>query len=152
MTTTATTTAYRTIVPNGHGGGTVHRDHVAHPVDRDTAYAVAARIPGASVEVSPNGITGWEDDAPAATPAPSNLRVCVDCMQWVAGIDAHERGEDYPGAVVAAMTAPDAAAWHLVNACGDDCADTCADFTYAPCDTCASWLAGERHAVAAFAR
>lgn len=60
------TTAYRTIVPNGMGGGTVHRDHLGHPVDRDTAYAVAARFPGAYVEVSPNGVTGWEHDAPAA--------------------------------------------------------------------------------------
>lgn len=63
-------TAYRTIVPNGHGGGTTYRDHIVNPTTRDDAYAVAARIPGAYVQVSPNGVTGWEDDYPAA-PAPT---------------------------------------------------------------------------------
>lgn len=163
MPTTATTTAYRTIVPNGHGGGTTYRDHIVNPTTREDAYAVAARIPGAWVQVSPNGVTGWEDDAAGDTHAAhaghddtpadiTTMEVCVDCMQFVAGIDAHERGEDYPAAVVAAMTAPDAAAWTLVNACGEDCADTCTAFSYAPCGTCGSWLAGERHAVAAIAR
>ena len=81
------------------------------------------------------------------------FRVCIDCMQYVAGLDARVRGEAYPTAVIDAMTAPDAANWQLVNACEDDCTSgACAAFTYAPCDTCASWLAGERHAVIALAR
>ena len=62
--------AYRTIVPNGYGGGTTYRDHIVNPTNRDNAYAVAARIPGAYVQVSPNGVTGWENDAPAAPAAP----------------------------------------------------------------------------------
>lgn len=67
-TATATTSApyYRVITPNGHGGGTVGR--MGDTRDREAAYADAARIPGAYVEVSPNGVTGWDDDtAPAPT-------------------------------------------------------------------------------------
>ncbi len=113
------------------------------------------RIMGDARTVAQQQRTGttYLDAAPTApVEVVATFAVCVDCMQYVAGIDAHERGEDYPAAVIDAMTAPDAASWHLVNACGDDCADTCETFTYAPCDTCASWLAGERHAVAALSR
>lgn len=81
----------------------------------------------------------------------AEFAVCIDCMQWVAGITDDERGEEYPNAVADAMTAPEAAQWHLVNACTDDCG-TCSTFTYHACDTCASWLAGERHAVVALSR
>lgn len=78
LTASATTSApyYRVITPNGHGGGTVGR--MGDTRNREAAYADAARIPGAYVEVSPNGVTGWDDDtAPAptadapATPAPA---------------------------------------------------------------------------------
>lgn len=65
-----TATAYRVIVPNAYGGGGIHRDHYPFGTTRDDAYAVAARIPGAYVEVSANGVTGWTDDAPAAPRAP----------------------------------------------------------------------------------
>lgn len=55
---------YRTITPNGHGGGTTYPAHVVNPVSREEAYAVASRTPGAYVEVSPNGVIGWVEDAP----------------------------------------------------------------------------------------
>lgn len=156
-------TSYRTIVPNGHGGGTTYRDHVVNPTTDGADAVRIADAMGGFVEVSDNGVTGWEfyyapdvaptrDELAATRPAVevvASFAVCVDCMQFVTGVDAHERGEDYPQAVIDAMTAPDAADWHLVNACGDDCEGTCETFSYAPCDTCASWLAGERHAVTA---
>lgn len=121
------------------------------------------RIMGTAETVREQAAAGVIEDRYAdaeAAPAPvevvANFQVCLDCMLWVAGYDEHERGEAYPAAVVEAMTAPEAAAWHLVNACGDDEETgheyTCTSFTYAPCDTCASWLGGERHAVAALSR
>lgn len=73
---------------------------------------------------------------------------CIDCTQFVAGISAHERGNDYPAATLEAMSAPEVARWTLVNACDD----TCEVFTYRPCDMCATWIAGERHAVTALTR
>lgn len=53
---------YRTIVPNGYGGGSTYRDHIINPTTRDDAYKVANRIPGAYVQVSENGVFGWTRD------------------------------------------------------------------------------------------
>lgn len=68
-------THYRTIVPNGHGGGTTYRDHIVNPATREDAYAVAARIPGAYVQSSTNGVTGWEDDAPVVAAGPTSAPI-----------------------------------------------------------------------------
>lgn len=101
-----------------------------------------------------DGGVEYVPSAPSAVTdgAPASLMVCIDCVQWIAGIDDHERGSEYPSAVVDAMTDDDALGWLLVNSCADDCADSCRTFTGAPCDTCASWLAGERHAVTGLTR
>lgn len=77
-------TYYRVIRPNGHGGGTTHPDHIINPLtDRAAADAVAARTPGAYVQFSPNGVTDWQDAAPAAA-APAAQRT-VPARQIDAG-------------------------------------------------------------------
>lgn len=62
---------FRTIVPNGYGGGTTAREHVNNPAHSlEDAQRVADRTPGAYVERSANGLA-WERvaaDAPTATP------------------------------------------------------------------------------------
>lgn len=51
---------YRTIVPNGHGGGSTYSDHIVNPTPDGVEAVRIADARGGMVEVSDNGVTGWE--------------------------------------------------------------------------------------------
>lgn len=108
--------------------------------------------------------------APAADEAPLSgdtvtLWACIDCAQYAHGIDAHERGQDYPQATVDAYSdparaigAPGALTAGTLDHDGDcigedgnvypvdDCECERIEFTWNRCDVCLSPLAGERMA------
>lgn len=68
-------THYRVQVPNGHGGLTIYVDHVRNtPTRLEEVQAIAARIPGAVIESSPNGVIGWEEYAPVTPYLPPIIR------------------------------------------------------------------------------
>lgn len=53
-------TRYRTTVPNGRGGGSTYQGHIVNPTHDGVEAVRIADQHGGMVEVSDNGVTGWE--------------------------------------------------------------------------------------------
>jgi DNA-directed RNA polymerase subunit RPC12/RpoP len=68
----------------------------------------------------------------------TTLYVCIDCMQFVAGTSAEERGEEYPTDVTESFER-DSNLWFF----NGDTDDTI-DFATFQCEQCGTRLAGER--------
>ncbi|QDH48013.1 hypothetical protein LUPINE_115 [Microbacterium phage Lupine] len=80
-----------------------------------------------------------------STPEVTEVDACIDCSQAVAGISAHERGEEYPAETMAVLNEY---GMRLVSGdCGEQ-NEHCVSFTWSPCELCGSSLGGERHRVA----
>lgn len=89
-------------------------------------------------------VNHYVNSAPEVTEV-TEVDACVDCTQAVAGITAHERGEEYPAETMAALNEY---GMRLVNGdCGEE-NEHCVSFTWSPCELCGSSLGGERHRVA----
>ena len=83
---------------------------------------------------------------------------CIDCLQFAAGFDEHERGEAYPPETALAFLNMDGEvstglppAEHSPN-CGvldGECGQDCETITFSSdrCGWCLSALAGSRHAL-----